>query len=94
MTLNEVLFAAAAGPKIIQALGGGAIDLSFVNSTAALLGMAGGAIPLRFISIPTDPSRLFALLSAQEIDIVPQARRQEGRARPAAPRCITTSRAC
>ncbi len=72
VTLNEVLFAAAAGPKIVQALGGGAIDLSFVNSTAALLGLAGGAIPLRFISIPTDPSRLFALLSTQEIGSVPQ----------------------
>ncbi|MBA3507963.1 MAG: ABC transporter substrate-binding protein, partial [Betaproteobacteria bacterium] len=72
VNLTEVLFAAAAGPKIIQALGGGAIGLSFVNSTAALLGLAGGAIPLRFISIPTDPSRLFALLSAPEIDSVPK----------------------
>src|SRR5678815_2584749 len=62
--LKEELFAAAAGPKIIQALGGGAIGLSFVNSTAALLGLAGGAIPLRFISIPTDPSRNFCILSA------------------------------
>ena len=35
VTLKEELFAAAAGPKIIQALGGGAVDLSFVNSTAA-----------------------------------------------------------
>ena len=64
MELKTELFASAAGPKIVQALGGGAIDLSFVNSTAALLGMAGGAIPLRFISIRTDPSKLFALLSA------------------------------
>ena len=68
--LNPILFAAAAGPKIIQALGGGSIGLSFVNSTAALLGMAGGAIPLRFISIPTDPSRLFAVLSTPGIDSV------------------------
>jgi ABC-type nitrate/sulfonate/bicarbonate transport system substrate-binding protein len=66
--LKEELFAAAAGPKIIQALGGGAIGLSFVNSTAALLGLAGGAIPLRFISIPTDPSRNFCILSAADID--------------------------
>jgi len=66
--LKEELFAAAAGPKIIQALGGGAIGLSFVNSTAALLGLAGGAIPLRFISIPTDPSRNFCILSASGID--------------------------
>jgi ABC-type nitrate/sulfonate/bicarbonate transport system substrate-binding protein len=72
VTLNEVLFAAAAGPKIIQALGGGAIGLSFVNSTAALLELAGGAIPLRLISIPTDPSKLFALLSAPGIDSVQQ----------------------
>lgn len=70
--LKSELFAAAAGPKIIQALGGGAIDLSFVNSTASLLGMAGGAIPLRFISICTDPSRLFALLSAPDIASVPK----------------------
>ena len=70
--LKEELFAAAAGPKIIQALGGGAIGLSFVNSTAALLGLAGGAIPLRFISIPTDPSRNFCILSAPGIDTVPQ----------------------
>ncbi len=72
VNLNHVLFAAAAGPKIIQALGGGAIGISFVNSTAALLGLAGGAIPLRFVSIPTDPSRLFALLSAPGIDSVPK----------------------
>ena len=72
VTLNEVLFAAAAGPKIIQALGSGGIGLSFVNSTAALLGLAGGVIPLRFVSIPTDPSRLFALLAAPGIDSVPK----------------------
>jgi ABC-type nitrate/sulfonate/bicarbonate transport system substrate-binding protein len=72
LSLNQELFAAAAGPKIIQALGGGSIGLSFVNSTAALLGLAGGAIPLRFISIPTDPSRLFALLSAPAITSVSQ----------------------
>jgi ABC-type nitrate/sulfonate/bicarbonate transport system substrate-binding protein len=72
VTLNEVLFVAAAGPKIIQALGSGGIGLSFVNCTAALLGLAGGVIPLRFISIPTDPSRLFALLAAPGIDSVPK----------------------
>lgn len=70
--LNQVLFASAAGPKIVQALGGGSIGLSFVNSTAALLGMAGGAIPLRFISIATDPSKLFAVLSIPAIDSVPK----------------------
>jgi ABC-type nitrate/sulfonate/bicarbonate transport system substrate-binding protein len=72
VNLSSVLFAAAAGPKIIQALGGGSIGLSFVNSTAALLGLAGGAVPLRFISIPTDPSRLFALLAAPGIESVPR----------------------
>ena len=72
VSLSEVLFAAAAGPKIIQALGGGSIGLSFVNSTAALLGLAGGAVPLRFVSIPTDPSRLFAILSNPDIDSVPK----------------------
>ena len=70
--LNSVLFASAAGPKIVQALGGGSVGLSFVNSTAALLGMAGGAIPLRFISIATDPSKLFVVLSQPEIDSVPK----------------------
>lgn len=72
LKLDTVLFAAAAGPKIVQALGGGSIALSFVNSTAALLGLAGGAVPLRFVSIPTDPSRLFALLCAPGIDSVPR----------------------
>jgi ABC-type nitrate/sulfonate/bicarbonate transport system substrate-binding protein len=72
VNLESVLFASAAGPKIIQALGGGSVGLSFVNSTAALLGLAGGAVPLRFISIPTDPSRLFALLCAPGIDSVPK----------------------
>jgi ABC-type nitrate/sulfonate/bicarbonate transport system substrate-binding protein len=72
LTLKEELFQAAAGPKIIQALGGGAIQLSFVNSTAALLGMAGGAIPLRFISIPTDPSRNFCVISDEKIDTMPK----------------------
>lgn len=70
--LKTELFASAAGPKLVQALGGGAIDLSFVNTTAALLGMAGGAIPLRFISITTDPSKLFALLAQPEFDSVPK----------------------
>ena len=70
--LNEVLFAQAAGPKIVQALGGGSVQLSFVNSTAALLGMGGGAMPLRFISIATDPSKLFAVLAQPEFDTIPK----------------------
>ena len=69
--INEVLFASAAGPKIVQALGGGSVGLSFVNSTAALLGMAGGQMPLRFISIATDPSKLFAVLAQPGIDGIP-----------------------
>ena len=69
--INEVLFAQAAGPKIVQALGGGSVGLSFVNSTAALLGMAGGQMPLRFISIATDPSKLFAVLAQPGIDGIP-----------------------
>lgn len=68
LQLNEVLFAQAAGPKIVQALGGGSIGLSFVNSTAALLGMAGGAMPLRFVSIATDPSKLFGILAQPQFD--------------------------
>lgn len=70
--INSVLFAAAAGPKIVQALGGGSVGLSFVNTTAMLLGMAGGAIPLRAISIPTDPSRLFAVISTPANDSIPK----------------------
>jgi ABC-type nitrate/sulfonate/bicarbonate transport system substrate-binding protein len=70
--LNEVLFAQAAGPKIVQALGGGSVSLSFVNSTAALLGMGGGAMPLRFVSIATDPSKLFAVLAQPEYDTIPK----------------------
>ena len=72
LQLNEVLFASAAGPKIVQALGGGSVGLSFVNSTAALLGMAGGAIPLRFISIATDPSKLFVVLAQPGIESIPK----------------------
>ena len=70
LALETVLFASAAGPKIVQALGGEAFELSFVNSTAALLALAAGAVPLRMISIPTDPSKLFAVVSGQEIDSV------------------------
>ena len=70
--INEVLFAQAAGPKIVQALGGGGVGLSFVNSTAALLGMAGGQMPLRFISIATDPSKLFAVLAQPGFDTIPK----------------------
>lgn len=67
---EPVLFDAAAGPKIIQALGGDSIDLSFVNTTAALLALAGGAVPLKLISVPTDPSKLFAVIGKSEIESV------------------------
>lgn len=67
---EPVLFDTAAGPKIIQALGGDSIDLSFVNTTAALLALAQGAVPLKLISVPTDPSRLFALISKSDIESV------------------------
>ena len=72
VALETVLFASAAGPKIIQALGGEAIELSFVNSTAALLALSSGAVPLRIISIPTDPSTLYALISREGIETVDQ----------------------
>ncbi|MEP7207336.1 MAG: ABC transporter substrate-binding protein [Casimicrobiaceae bacterium] len=72
LNLSTVLFAAAAGPKIVQALGGGSIGLSFVNATAAVLALSAGGASLKIISIPTDPSRLFALLSKPEIDSVPK----------------------
>lgn len=70
--VESVLFAAASGPKILQALGSGSLGLSFVNSTAAVLALAGGAIPLRLISIPTDPSRNFAILSDASIESIPK----------------------
>ncbi len=66
-----MLFDSAAGPKILQALGGASIDLSFVNTTAALLALAQGAIPLRLISVPTDPSRLFAVIGKADIGSAP-----------------------
>jgi len=70
VNIDPILFASASGPKILQALGSDSIDLSFVNTTAALLALAQGAIPLRFISVPTDPSRLFALIGRSGIKSV------------------------
>ncbi|HSV21018.1 MAG TPA: ABC transporter substrate-binding protein [Casimicrobiaceae bacterium] len=66
--LESILFAGAGGPKVIQAMGGGSIALGSVSVTAALLALAGNAVPLRIISISTDPAPVFALLSAPEID--------------------------
>jgi ABC-type nitrate/sulfonate/bicarbonate transport system substrate-binding protein len=68
--LESILFAGAGGPKVIQAMGGGSIALGSVSVTAALLALAGNAVPLRIISISTDPAPVFALLSAPEIDSV------------------------
>lgn len=70
VNFEPILFDAAAGPKIIQALGGDSIDLSFVNTTAALLALSGGAVPLKLISVPTDPSQLFALIGRSDIESV------------------------
>jgi len=70
LKFEPVLFDSASGPKIIQALGGDSIDLSFVNTTAALLALAQGAVPLKMISVPTDPSRLFALVGRSDIESV------------------------
>lgn len=70
LNFAPVLFDSASGPKIIQALGGDSIDLSFVNTTAALLALAQGAVPLKMISVPTDPSQLFALIGKSDIESV------------------------
>lgn len=67
-----VLFAAASGPKIVQAMGGGGVHVGMVNTTGALLAAAGGGIPLRFISICTDPSRLFAVIGTPTLDSIPK----------------------
>lgn len=61
--INPTLFTGAAGPKIIQAMGGGSLGLSSVSATAVILALAGDAVPLRILSISTDPVPLFMLLS-------------------------------
>lgn len=66
--LHPILFAGAAGPAVLQAMGGGSLGLSSVSVTPVLL--AGNAIPLRIVSIATDPAPLFMLLSAPEIESV------------------------
>jgi ABC-type nitrate/sulfonate/bicarbonate transport system substrate-binding protein len=65
--LETSLFTGAAGPKVIQAMGGGSLDLSTVSATAAILAVANGAVPLKIVSIATDPAPLFMLLSAPGI---------------------------
>lgn len=69
-TFQSVLFSGAAGPKVLQAMGGGSIGIGSVSVTAALLALATGAVPLKIISIATDPAPLFALLSSPDIDSV------------------------
>lgn len=69
--LKTVLFTGAAGPKVIQAMGGGSLGLSSVSATAAILALAGDAVPLRMISISTDPVPLFMLLGGPNIAGVP-----------------------
>jgi ABC-type nitrate/sulfonate/bicarbonate transport system substrate-binding protein len=70
LDLSTVLFSGAGGPKVIQAMGGGAVGIGSVSVTAALLALASRAVPLRIVSISTDPAPVFALLSAPEIQSV------------------------
>jgi ABC-type nitrate/sulfonate/bicarbonate transport system substrate-binding protein len=70
--IQTTLFAGAAGPKILQAMAGGSIGLTTVSATAAILALASDAIPMKIVSISTDPAPLFMLLSRPEIDAVPK----------------------
>ena len=72
--ISSILFAGAGGPKLIQAMGGGSVALGSVSATAALLALAANAVPLRIVSISTDPAPAFALLSAPEIKSVADLR--------------------
>ena len=71
LDVATVLFSGAGGPKLIQAMGGGSVALGSVSSTAAVLALAAKAVPLRIISISTDPAPAFAILSAPEIRSIP-----------------------
>ena len=86
--IQTTLFAGAAGPKILQAMGGGSVGLTTVSATAAILALASDAIPMKIVSISTDPAPLFMLLSSPGIDSVPKlAGKRElepARARPSA----------
>ena len=70
--LQSSLFTGAGGPKVIQAMGGGSLALGSVSATAALLAISSQAVPLRIVSISTDPAPVFVVLSAPEIQTVPQ----------------------
>ena len=72
--ISSILFAGAGGPKLIQAMGGGSVALGSVSATAALLALAANAVPLRIVSISTDPAPAFALLSAPDIKSVADLR--------------------
>jgi ABC-type nitrate/sulfonate/bicarbonate transport system substrate-binding protein len=72
--VTSVTFSGAGGPKLIQAMGGGSVGLGSVSATAALLALAANAVPLRIVSISTDPAPAFALLCAPEIETMPQLR--------------------
>ena len=68
LDLSMVMFSGAGGPKVLQAMGGGSVGLGSVSATAALLALAAKAVPLRIVSISTDPAPVFALLAAPEIE--------------------------
>ena len=70
--LQSSLFTGAGGPKVIQAMGGGSLALGSVSATAALLAISSQAVPLRIISVSTDPAPVFVVISAPEIQTVPQ----------------------
>ncbi|HXR55514.1 MAG TPA: ABC transporter substrate-binding protein [Casimicrobiaceae bacterium] len=72
--VTSITFSGAGGPKLIQAMGGGSVGLGSVSATAALLALAANAVPLRIVSISTDPAPAFALLSAPEIRTMPELR--------------------
>jgi len=72
VSLQPSLFTGAAGPKVIQAMGGGSLALGSVSVTAALLAIASQAVPLRIVSISTDPAPVFVILSAPDIASVAQ----------------------
>jgi ABC-type nitrate/sulfonate/bicarbonate transport system substrate-binding protein len=71
LAYSSVLFAGAGGPKVIQAMGGGNIDLGSVSVTAALLAIGSGGVPLSIVSFSTDPAPAFVLIAAPSIRTVP-----------------------
>jgi NitT/TauT family transport system substrate-binding protein len=92
LDLTSILFSGAGGPKVLQAMGGGSVGLGSVSVTAALLALAAKAVPLRIVSIATDPAPVFAVLSAPEIDSMTKLAGKKV-ATTAGTGCITFSRA-